>query len=84
MILFLRQYHESSFFNFSNFFLLGLKLSSKIDFGKRVNPVNSIISTKIFQRKAPKAIHLFSSPEPAEKADTLKTEDRPSQGKRTK
>ena len=83
MIQFLRQYHESSFFNFFNFFLV-MKLNSKIDFGKRVNPVNSIISTKIFQRKAPKAIHLFSSPEPAEKADTLKTEDRPSQGKRTK
>ncbi len=68
----------------SVFFLLGLKLSSKIDFGKRINPVNSIISTKILQKKPSKAIHLFSSPEPAEKADTLKAEEKPSQEKRTK
>lgn len=68
----------------SVFFLLGLKLSSNIDFGKRINPANSIISTKILQKKPSKAIHLFSSPEPTEKADTLKVAEKPSQEKRTK
>jgi hypothetical protein len=56
----------------SIFYVLGLKISNKIDFVKRINPVEKIINNVIPPKKTDKVYRFHDDAEKKPEADTLK------------
>lgn len=57
----------------SIFYVLGLKISNKIDFVKRINPVEKIINNAIPPKKTDKVFHFHDDADKKPEADTLKS-----------
>lgn len=57
----------------SIFYVLGLKISNKIDFVKRINPVEKIINNVIPPKKADKVYHFRDDADKKTEPDTLKS-----------
>jgi len=57
----------------SIFYVLGLKISNKIDFVKRINPVEKIINNAIPPKKTDKVFHFQDDTEKKPETDTLKS-----------
>ncbi len=57
----------------SIFYVLGLKISNKIDFVKRINPVEKIINNAIPPKKTDKVFHFHDDEDKKPEADTLKS-----------
>jgi hypothetical protein len=56
----------------SIFYILGLKVSNKIDLVKRSNPVEKIISNTITSKKSVKSFYFKDETDKKAEADTLK------------
>ncbi len=57
----------------SIFYVLGLKISNKIDFVKRINPVEKIINNTIPPKKTDKVFHFHDEEDKKPEVDTLKS-----------
>jgi hypothetical protein len=59
----------------SIFYIIGLKVSNRIDLVGKSNPVDTLISNKIIPQQPAKAVQVFQTEENSIEIDSLKSEE---------